>query len=99
MRVIEIDHFVGFDRLLRLVVGREKKISLYCPKRFIDNVHHKFHAYNWNLVERYSFDLSFVVTEINSSLETRTAQFRLKTAFAEDAIAVCACETKMYSSS
>jgi len=26
-----IDHFIGFDRLLRLLVGREKTIKLYGP--------------------------------------------------------------------
>ena len=81
-----IDHFVGFDRLLRLLVGREKKISLYGPKGFIDHVGHKLHAYRWNLVDRYLCDLVFEATEINSSLETRTARFRLKNAFAAEAI-------------
>ena len=79
-----IDHFVGFDRLLRLLVGREKTIRLYGPEGFIDNVHHKLRAYRWNLVDRYLSDLSFVVTEINSSLATRTARFRLKAAFVEE---------------
>jgi ribonuclease Z len=36
-----IDHFIGFDRLLRVLVGRDKKISLYGPQGFIDHVHHK----------------------------------------------------------
>jgi ribonuclease Z len=80
-----IDHFIGFDRLLRLLVGREKKISLYGPSGFIDNVHHKLRAYRWNLVDRYVGDLVLVVTEIESSLETRTVQFRLKNAFAAEA--------------
>lgn len=82
-----IDHFIGFDRLLRLLVGREKTISLYGPKGFIDNVRHKLLAYRWNLVDRYPCDLTFVVTEIDSSFETRTVRFRLKTAFAEEALA------------
>ena len=81
-----IDHFVGFDRLLRLLAGREKKISLYGPTGFIDHVRHKLCAYHWNLVNRYPHDLIFVVTEIDSSLETRTVQFRLKTAFGGEAI-------------
>ena len=81
-----IDHFVGFDRLLRLLVGREKTIRLYGPEGFIDNVHHKLRAYRWNLVDRYLSDLSFVVTEINSSLATRMSQFRLKAAFVEEPI-------------
>jgi ribonuclease Z len=81
-----IDHFFGFDRLLRVLVGREKTINLYGPRGFIDNVHHKLRAYHWNLVDRYPCDLTFVVTEIDSSLETRIVQFRLKTVFAEEAV-------------
>jgi ribonuclease Z len=81
-----IDHFVGFDRLLRLLVGREKKISLYGPAGFIGHVRHKLRAYQWNLADRYPNDLVFVVTEIASSFETRTMQFRLKTAFADEVI-------------
>jgi len=77
-----IDHFIGFDRLLRLVVGREKTIRLYGPSGFIDHVHHKLMAYRWNLVDRFIFDLVFIVTEIDSSLATRTARLNLKNAFA-----------------
>jgi ribonuclease Z len=46
-----MDHFIGFDRLLRLLVGREKKINLYGPGGFIDHVHHKLLDYQWNLVD------------------------------------------------
>lgn len=81
-----IDHFVGFDRLLRLLVGREIKISLHGPEGFIDHVGHKLHAYRWNLVDRYPSDLIFVVTEIESSLATRIARFRLKNAFSPEVI-------------
>jgi ribonuclease Z len=48
-----IDHFIGFDHLLRLLVGREKTISLYGPNGFIDHIHHKLHAYLWNLAHGY----------------------------------------------
>lgn len=81
-----IDHFVGFDRLLRVLVGRAKEINIYGPEGFIDHVRHKLHAYRWNLVDRYLSDLIFTITEVDASLETRTAQFRLKNAFAEEAI-------------
>lgn len=40
-----IDHFVGFDRLLWVLVGRDKLIHLYGPNGFIDHVHHKLRAY------------------------------------------------------
>jgi ribonuclease Z len=81
-----IDHFIGFDRLLRVLVGRDKKINIYGPEGFIDHVRQKLHAYRWNLVDRYPSDLIFAVTEVNTSLETRTARFRLKNAFAEEEI-------------
>lgn len=80
-----IDHFIGFDHLLRVLVGREKVIRLYGPSGFIDHVHHKLLAYRWNLIDRFMFDLVFIVTEIDSGLGTHTAQLRLKHAFAIEA--------------
>ena len=81
-----IDHFFGFDRLLRLLVGREKRVALYGPIGLIDHVHHKLQAYRWNLFDRYVSDLVFGVTELASSSERRVAQFRLKNAFAAEPI-------------
>jgi ribonuclease Z len=81
-----IDHFVGFDRLLRVLIGRDKLINLYGPNGFVNHVHHKLQAYLWNLVDREPGDLTFVVTEIDRSLATQTARFRLKTAFAAEAM-------------
>jgi ribonuclease Z len=79
-----MDHFAGFDQLLRLLVGREKTIRLYGPEGFISHVGHKLHGYIWNLAAGYPCDLIFIVTEIAASFETRAAQFRLKRAFAEE---------------
>ncbi len=81
-----IDHFFGFDRLLRVLVGRDKQIHFYGPNGFVNHVHHKLQAYLWNLVDREPGDLTFVVTEIGPSLATQTVRFRLKTAFAAEAI-------------
>jgi ribonuclease Z len=61
-----LDHFIGFDRLLRILVGREKTVALYGPSGFIDHVHHKLQAYLWNLADRYLSDLVFVVTAVPS---------------------------------
>lgn len=76
-----IDHFFGFDRLLRTLVGRAKILHLYGPASFIDQICHKLHAYRWNLVERYDFDLVLVVCEVLSQDEARTARLRLSRAF------------------
>lgn len=77
-----IDHFIGFDRLLRVLAGREKRLNLYGPPDFISQIEHKLHAYRWNLTDRYVNDLVLTVTEVFPSLETRNALFRLKNAFA-----------------
>jgi ribonuclease Z len=77
-----IDHFIGFDRLLRVLVGREKTLRLYGPTGFIEHVHHKLQAYRWNLVDRYRCNLTLEVTEVAASLDVHKAQFRLKSAFA-----------------
>jgi ribonuclease Z len=76
-----IDHFIGFDRLLRLMIGRNKTIRLYGPNGFAQHVHHKLQAYRWNLVDRIAEDLSFVVAEIDASMNTEMVRFRLKNAF------------------
>jgi ribonuclease Z len=81
-----IDHFIGFDHLLRILTGRPKTIRLYGPQGFIDHVHHKLRAYRWNLVDLFAADLVFVVTEVNASLMTDTVRFRLKNAFAIEAV-------------
>jgi len=80
-----IDHFIGFDHLLRGLVGRAKTVRLYGPIGFIDQVHHKLNAYRWNLVGGFKFDLVFVVTEVGFDLAFHTAKMRLKNAFAVEA--------------
>ncbi len=61
-----IDHFVGFDHLLRLLVGREKSVHLYGPLGLAEHVYHKLQGYRWNLVEGYRFDLVFLVSELQT---------------------------------
>src|SRR5438874_12440680 len=76
-----IDHFVGFDHVLRILAGRDKTLNLYGPSGFIDQVHHKLQAYRWNLVDRYVCDLILVVNEIDGLPAMRRARFRLKRGF------------------
>src|SRR3546814_15349560 len=64
-----IDHFIGFDQLLRILVGRDRTLRLFGPAGFLDQVEHRLAGYSWNLVHRYATDLVFVVTEIASAGE------------------------------
>jgi ribonuclease Z len=67
-----MDHFIGFDRLLRLFLGRDQDLYLYGPEGFIKNVEGKLAGYSWNLVQNYSNHLALHVTEVHSDhLTTR----------------------------
>ena len=79
-----LDHFYGFDRLLRLNVGRAKSVTLYGPPGFLAQAHHKLQAYQWNLVGGYADDLVFLGHELVAPGVLRRARFRLKTAFVRE---------------
>jgi ribonuclease Z len=76
-----LDHFIGFDHLLRLLIGHEKSVRLYGPPGLAERVSHKLQAYVWNLVESYPTDLVFLVSELEASNSISTTQFRLRKAF------------------
>ena len=78
-----IDHFFGFDQLLRLLVGRDRELRLYGPEGFADRVGARLAGYTWNLAERYETDLSFAVTEVSAG-RARRARFRLSRRFARE---------------
>ncbi len=61
-----MDHFVGFDRLLRLFLGRGKKLYMYGPKGFLKNVEGKLAGYSWNLVENFNNPFSLHITEVHA---------------------------------
>jgi len=74
-----MDHFVGFDRLLRLHLGRSRTLHLYGPPGFCDNVAGKLAAYTWNLVDNYGYSLELEVNEISpAAVMTRTYSCRNK---------------------
>jgi ribonuclease Z len=60
-----MDHFIGFDRLLRLSLGRQKNLSLYGPPGFLKNVEGKLAGYSWNLADKYNYPLSLQVSEVH----------------------------------
>ncbi len=74
-----IDHFVGFDHLLRCSLNREDELRLFGPKGFIDNVRGKLAGYTWNLIREYP--LALTVCEIDGSI-LRKAKFQAAHDFA-----------------
>jgi ribonuclease Z len=55
-----IDHFIGFDTLLRLMLNREKTLKVFGPPGFLANVQGKLAGYTWNLTAEYPFSLQAV---------------------------------------
>ena len=59
-----MDHFVGFDRLLRICLGRARPLTLFGPEGFTDRVEHRLASYTWNLVENACVDLAITACEV-----------------------------------
>lgn len=79
-----VDHFIGFDQILRLLLGREKVLTLYGPAGLIDSVYHKLQAYTWNLVQNYSNHFEIRVRETDGNM-IREASFICTQRFRKEA--------------
>jgi ribonuclease Z len=89
-----MDHFAGFDHLLRVCLGRDTGVSLYGPPQFIAQVEHKLHAYTWNLVENYASDFTIVAHEITDRRLQR-ARFRSRNRFQREPLPDSICSDGM----
>ena len=78
---MHMDHFIGFDALLRVHVGREKRMRVIGPSGIIDRVAHKLQGYDWDLVHRYRTDVVFEVIELGDARAERAATFSFKRGF------------------
>jgi ribonuclease Z len=84
---MHMDHFIGFDALLRVHVGRDKLITMVGPEGVIDCVASKLAGYSWDLVGRYAASLSFDVLEMIDDHRARRARFEFRFAFAKEPLA------------
>lgn len=48
-----IDHFIGFDTLLRALLRREIPLRVYGPEGIIEGIEGRLKGYSWNLVRDY----------------------------------------------
>jgi ribonuclease Z len=67
-----MDHFIGFDHLLRLFLARDRHLHLFGPQGIVDNVRGKLAGYTWNLVDAYPFVLT-----VHEVMPTGIRQVRL----------------------
>ncbi|MDR0454526.1 MAG: ribonuclease Z [Deferribacteraceae bacterium] len=74
-----MDHFVGFDRILRGVLKSGKELRIFGPPGFIGNVDGKFRGYTWDLVEDYTF--AMLAVELFPDGKRKIAYFSAKNRF------------------
>jgi ribonuclease Z len=77
-----MDHFAGFDRLLRPWLHRAGTLALVGPSGFIEQVEHRLKSYRWNLLDANSVDFRLRVSEFDAGRLNHAAEFRAHEAFA-----------------
>ncbi|MGD1075906.1 MAG: ribonuclease Z [Thermodesulfovibrionales bacterium] len=74
-----IDHFIGFDTLLRALLRRDTPLRVYGPENIIECVAGKLRGYTWNLIEEYPIEIdvfSFTEKEIRHSSFSAATRFK-----------------------
>lgn len=80
-----VDHFIGFDQLLRLHLGRASRLVLFGPPGFVSNVEGKLRGYSWNLVRNYPYDFRLEAREVGLE-PLEAARFACREAFSRVAL-------------
>src|SRR5262249_23405054 len=76
-----MDHFAGFDRLLRLCLHRTAPLHLVGPPAFLDQVEHILRASTWNLLDEDSLDFTLTAAEFTAGGVGGVCGFRAREAF------------------
>jgi ribonuclease Z len=59
-----VDHFIGFDNILRVSLKKSQPLRVYGPEGFIDCIEGKLKGYTWNIIADYPLAMEvFEVTE------------------------------------
>jgi ribonuclease Z len=76
-----MDHFGGFDRLLRVCLHRPAPLHLVGPEGFIDQIESRIRSYTWNLLGDHSIDFALHAATFAQGRLTEAAWFRAREAF------------------
>ena len=79
-----IDHFIGFDLMLRIMLGREKQVRLFGPPGILQQVENRLASYSWNLIQSYPAEFLLTVTELQPDGRAVRARFSSKRIFARE---------------
>jgi ribonuclease Z len=75
---LHMDHFMGFDRILRVILHRQRPLNLYGPEGIVEKVTRRLGSYSWNLTRDYPLEI--VIHEVKEH-EVITCSARAHNAF------------------
>jgi ribonuclease Z len=84
---MHMDHFAGFDRLLRLFLYRNKTVHFFGPPGLTEAVQAKLNAYTWNLLDEQSHDFMIVACDWTPAGFHHSRLFRARSGFASQGTA------------
>jgi len=65
-----IDHFIGFDTLLRALLRRETPLRVYGPSNMADCIEGRLRGYTWNLITEYPLKIYVSSTDGNKIIRS-----------------------------
>ncbi len=82
-----IDHFIGFDMLLRAILRRKTPVHIYGPANITRCVSGKLRGYTWNLIREYPLEINVFAYDGKSLAHSL---FKAENRFKREDIAVSA---------
>nr|WP_289624483.1 MBL fold metallo-hydrolase [Sinorhizobium sp. 7-81] len=85
---MHMDHFAGFDRMLRFHLNRTAELQIFGPPGLTDAVEAKLRSYTWNLLNETSEDFSIIAAEWNLKDELTRSRFKARSRLDRETLGV-----------